>query len=98
MEKINSKCLLFQDDKENFKGPDGTLLCFKTDLFKELSRDRGELPADGRQEKQVSYGAYYSAAHLFRRKQMKCTNAISWIAHCRNFGIGESYHLSIEES
>jgi hypothetical protein len=69
VEKINSKCLLFQDDTENFKGPDGTLLCFKTGLFKELGRDQGQLPDDGRQEKHVSDRIYCSSAHLFRRKR-----------------------------
>lgn len=53
VQKIHSKCLLFEDDAKNFKGPDGTLLCFKTDLFIELARHQDQLPDDGRQEKHI---------------------------------------------
>ena len=61
MEKINSKCNLFQDDKENFKGPDGTLLCYKADRFKELERYGDQLPSSGGHEKHVSDFAYFLA-------------------------------------
>jgi hypothetical protein len=54
VEKINSKCLLFKEDRDNFKGPDGTLLCFKTNIFKEIGRKSDQLPNDGRQEMHVS--------------------------------------------
>ncbi|CAF3704972.1 unnamed protein product [Rotaria sordida] len=36
--KPKSPCLGFQHDSANFKGPDGILLCFKTDLFDEIQR------------------------------------------------------------
>ncbi|CAF1335355.1 unnamed protein product [Rotaria sp. Silwood1] len=51
--KTNSKCLLFKDDTKNFKGPDGTLLCYKTDVFEKLSEYGEQLPDDGRREKQM---------------------------------------------
>jgi hypothetical protein len=67
VEKINSKCHLFEHDTENFKGPDGTLLCYKTDVFKELKRDKRQLPDDGRQEKHVSYSTYDFIAHFYTK-------------------------------
>ncbi|CAF1118363.1 unnamed protein product [Rotaria sordida] len=51
--KTNSKCYLFQNDSKNFKGPDGTLLCYKTDIFKKISQHGEDLPDDGRREKQI---------------------------------------------
>lgn len=51
--KPNSRCLSFCDDLENFKGPDGVLLCYKTNLFKELHRAHADLPNDGRFGRQV---------------------------------------------
>jgi len=51
--KPNSKCLLFEGDLENFKGPDGILLCYKTNLFKESGRRNSDLPDDGRFARQV---------------------------------------------
>ncbi|CAF0867707.1 unnamed protein product [Adineta ricciae] len=52
-EKPNSRCLSFQHDQKNFKGPDGLLLCFKTSTFKEISRNTSDLPNDGRYGRQV---------------------------------------------
>ncbi|CAF0944727.1 unnamed protein product [Adineta steineri] len=51
--KPNSKCLSFADDSENFKGPDGVLLCYKQNLFKEINRSNADLPNDGRFGRQV---------------------------------------------
>lgn len=51
--KVNSKCFLFEHDTKNFKGPDGTLLCYKTAMFTENARVGLQLPDDGRREKQV---------------------------------------------
>lgn len=100
MEKINSKCLLFKDDAENFKGPDGTLLCFKTDLFKEIARDRGQLPDDGREEKHVSNHVYGSSVYLFNRKQkeIKSILLISLKVDLWNFEIDNNFYLSMKES
>jgi hypothetical protein len=36
--KQNSPCFAFQHDSANFKGPDGVLLCYKTQLFDEIQR------------------------------------------------------------
>ncbi|UJR32831.1 hypothetical protein I4U23_020293 [Adineta vaga] len=36
--KPKSPCFTFQNDTANFKGPDGVLLCYKTDLFEEIQR------------------------------------------------------------
>ncbi|CAM4775733.1 unnamed protein product [Rotaria magnacalcarata] len=51
--KPNSKCLSFKDDPDNFKGPDGVLLCYKSNLFRETSRSNSDLPNDGRFGRQV---------------------------------------------
>lgn len=50
--KPNSRCLSFEGT-ENFKGPDGVLLCYKSDLFKEHARKNSDLPNDGRFGRQV---------------------------------------------
>ncbi|CAF3437945.1 unnamed protein product [Rotaria socialis] len=64
--KINSKCFLFEADTKNFKGADGTLLCYKTDLFNELSRNGEQLPDDGRREKQI-----FAVLHLEHKPSSK---------------------------
>jgi len=51
--KPNSKCLHFEDCSENFKGPDGTLLCYRENLFREVDRHNSNLPNDGRFGRQV---------------------------------------------
>jgi hypothetical protein len=52
--KPNSKCLAFEGNTANFKGPDGVLLCYKTSVFKEISRNNSDLPNDGRFGRQVN--------------------------------------------
>jgi hypothetical protein len=52
--KPNSKCLSFEGDLENFKGPDGVLLCYRNNLFKEIDRKNCDLPNDGRFGGQVT--------------------------------------------
>jgi len=39
--------------RKNFKGPDGILLCYKTNVFKETGRKNSDLPNDGRLARQV---------------------------------------------
>ncbi|CAF2555687.1 unnamed protein product [Rotaria sp. Silwood2] len=51
--KPNSRCDLFKDDTKNYKGPDGTLLCYKTEAFEERSKRQEQLPDDGRHAKQI---------------------------------------------
>ncbi|CAF0828912.1 unnamed protein product [Adineta steineri] len=36
--KPKSPCFVFENDSDNFKGPDGVLLCYKTQLFDEIHR------------------------------------------------------------
>ncbi|CAF0956429.1 unnamed protein product [Didymodactylos carnosus] len=50
--KTNSKCFEFKDTT-NFKGPDGILLMYKNDVFKEIRSNNFELPDDGRYAKQM---------------------------------------------
>jgi len=45
---------LYFIDLENFKGPDGILLCYKTNKFNELARKNSDLPNDGRFSRQVN--------------------------------------------
>ncbi|CAF3534357.1 unnamed protein product [Rotaria sordida] len=51
--KPNSKCLSFEDDLNNYKGPDGILLCYKNNIFREINRSSSDLPNDGRVGRQV---------------------------------------------
>lgn len=51
--KPNSRCLSFQGGP-NYKGPDGILLCYKTETFKEIARKNFDLPNDGRFGRQVN--------------------------------------------
>jgi hypothetical protein len=48
-----SPCFSFKDDSENFKGPDGLLLCYKTQLFDEINRYAFQQPEDISRGKQV---------------------------------------------
>ena len=57
--KPNSRCLSFEDDLNNFKGPDGVLLCYKDSAFKEISRSNSDLPNDGRFGRQVKIIFYF---------------------------------------
>jgi hypothetical protein len=52
--KPRSPCLSFQNDSENFKGPDGVLLCYKTQLFDEIQRYSYQKPDDGTPGRPVS--------------------------------------------
>ena len=63
--KPNSRCLSFEGT-ENFKGPDGVLLCYKTNLFREIARKNADLPNDGRFGRQVSFvSSTLSSVHFF---------------------------------
>lgn len=59
--KPNSRCLSFEGVSADFKGPDGTLLCYRNSLFQESKRENADLPNDGRHGRQVDHLA------LFRR-------------------------------
>ncbi|CAF1518312.1 unnamed protein product, partial [Didymodactylos carnosus] len=60
--KTNSKCFEFKDTT-NFKGPDGILLMYKNDVFKEIRSNNFELPDDGRYAKQVRMRSLQSVSH-----------------------------------
>lgn len=45
--KLTSPCYAFQHDSKNFKGPDGVLLCYKTELFHEIRRYHPKHQNDG---------------------------------------------------
>jgi len=56
--KPHSPCFLFEDDSANFKGPDGVLLCYKTQLFDEIRRDHCQQQEDYGKGKPVSDQIY----------------------------------------
>ncbi len=52
--KPRSPCVAFQNDSENFKGSDGVLLCYKTQLFDEIQRYHYQYQEDGTPGRPVS--------------------------------------------
>ncbi|CAF0757254.1 unnamed protein product [Rotaria sp. Silwood1] len=90
--KPNSRCLSFEDDLENFKGPDGVLLCYKKNVFKEINRSNSDLPNDGRYGRQVFsilelehipssslvvfIGTHFKAKKQFALSRINQTNAL----------------------
>jgi hypothetical protein len=46
--------LAFAGNEQNFKGPDGVLLCYKNTVFREIARKNSDLPNDGRFGRQVN--------------------------------------------
>lgn len=57
--KVTSPCYAFQDDSKNFKGPDGVLLCYKTQLFDEIRRYQPQHENDGVRGKPVRHRIYF---------------------------------------
>jgi len=53
-----SPCFTFLHDSANFKGPDGVLLCYKTQLFEEIKRYYYQQEENGTQGKPVSNHIY----------------------------------------
>jgi len=53
--KPKSPCFAFKDDSANFKGPDGVLLCYKTQLFDEIQRYHYQQSEDDSRGKPVSH-------------------------------------------
>lgn len=88
--KSKSPCLAFQHDTINFKGPDGVLLCYRTELFDEIKRHQCEEKFESGEGKHV-WSSHVPIEIIFlwidflvlcftriKTQTFKCINRLRW--------------------